>query len=257
MAKVPYKQLVGALLYLCSCTITDVAFAIGSCARYGSNPGPVHWRALKHILRYLSGTRRMGIVYGKKFAEGIPHNCIHGYVDGDWGGDVDTRRSTTGYIFMSYGGPVSWRSKRQPSTALSSCEAEYYAAAESAKESVWLTRLLKDLGVNDVSLVTKGDLSEKEYQGSKPMTVFEDNAGCIGLSKNPVSHKSSKHIEIRYHFVRERVRDGSLKLVYIPSSENIADICTKGTRRNVFLYLRGKILLDPHGGSVEPSKRSR
>ena len=89
-------------------------------------------------------------------------------------------------------------SSTQASLALSSCEAEYYAAAESAKESVWLTRLLKDLGVHDVSLVTKGDLSEKEYQGSKPMTVFEDNAGCIGLSKNPVSHKSSKHTEIRY-----------------------------------------------------------
>ena len=163
---------------------------------------------------------------------------------------MDTRRSTTGYIFMSYGGPVSWRSKRQPSTALSSCEAEYYAAAESAKESVWLSRLLKDLGIEDVSLITKGDLSEKEYQGAKPMTIFEDNSGCIGLSKNPVSHKSSKHIEIRYHFVRERVRDGSLKLVYIPSSENVADICTKGTRKNVFLYLRSKILLDPRKGKI-------
>lgn len=149
---------------------------------------------------------------------------------------------------MSYGGPVSWRSKRQPSTALSSCEAEYYAAAESAKESVWLSRLLKDLGITDVSLVTKGDLSEKEYQGAKPMTVFEDNQGCIGLSKNPVAHKTSKHIEIRYHFVRERVQDGTLKLVYIPSSENIADICTKGTRRNVFLYLRDKFMHDPTRG---------
>ena len=243
MKDVPYRQCVGALLYLANCTRPDIAHAVGSCARFGSNPGRVHWKALKHVLRYLAGTRDMGIAFGKDFAEGIPHNCIHGYVDGDWGGDADDRRSTTGYIYMSYGGPVSWRSKKQSSTALSSCESEYMAASEAAKEAVWLTRLLKeDLKLEDVSLETRGDLTEREYQGAKPLTVFEDNIGCISLSKNPVSHRSSKHIEIRYHFVRERVQDGSLKLVFIPSSENVADILTKSTRRHTFLYLRDKVM---------------
>ena len=244
MKDVPYRQLTGALLYLANCTRPDIAHAVGSCARFGSNPGKVHWQALKRVLRYLAGTRDMGIMYGQPFAEGVPHNCIHGYVDGDWGGDADDRRSTTGYIYMSWSGPVSWRSKKQASTALSSCESEYMAASEAAKEAIWLTRLLKeDLKLEDVSLETKGDLSEREYQGDKPLTVFEDNVGCIQLSRNPVSHRSSKHIEIRYHFVRERVQDGSLKLVFIPSSENIADVLTKSTRRNTFLYLRAKILV--------------
>lgn len=246
MASYPYKQLVGALLYLASCTRPDLAYSVGVCARFGSNPGMVHWQALKHTLRYLAGTRKLGLVYNHQPAEGVPQNCMHGYVDGDWGGDPDTRRSTSGYIYMSYGGPVSWSSKRQSSVSLSSCESEYYAAAEAAKESVWLIRLLQDLGINDVSLETKGDLSEKEYMGEKPMTIFEDNVGCIHLSKNPVAHKSSKHIEIRYHFVRERVRDGTIKLVYIPSSENLADICTKSTRKGVFVYLRDKMMMAPH-----------
>ena len=120
-------------------------------------------------------------------------------------------------------------------------------SSEAAKEAIWLTRLYKqDLRIEDVSLETKGDLTEKEYSGARPLTVFEDNVGCISLSKNPVMHKSSKHIEIRYHFVRERVRDGSLKLVYIPSSENLADILTKSTRKHTFIYLRDKIMCDPH-----------
>ena len=247
MKDVPYRQLVGALLYLANCTRPDIAQAVSSCARFGSNPGPAHWKALKQVLRYLKGTQNLGLVYGKTFAEGIPHNCIHGYVDGDWGGDADDRRSTTGYVFMSYGGPVSWRSKKQASTALSSCESEYMAASEAAKEAIWLTRLYKeDLKIEDVSLETRGDLTEKEYLGAKPLTMFEDNVGCISLSKNPVMHKSSKHIEIRYHFVRERVQDGSLKLVYIPSSENVADILTKSTRKHTFIYLRDKIMSEPH-----------
>ena len=246
MKDVPYRQLVGALLYLANCTRPDIAHAVGVCARFGSNPGRVHWQALKHVLRYLRGTREYGITFGLDRDAGIPHTCIHGYVDGNWGGDPDDRRSTTGYIYMSYGGPVCWRSKKQASTALSSCESEYMAASEAAKEAIWLTRLYKqDFGIVDVSLITKGDLTEKEYLGAKPLTVFEDNVGCISLSKNPVMHRASKHIEIRYHFVREKVQDGSLKLVYIPSSENIADVLTKSTRKNTFIYLRDKFMHSP------------
>ena len=120
---------------------------------------------------------------------------------------------------------------------------------------MWLTRLLKeDLKIKDISLETRGDLTEKEYQGAKPLTVFEDNIGCIQLSKNPVSHRSSKHIEIRYHFVRERVQDGSLKLVFIPSSENIADVLTKSTRRHTFLYLRDKVMYSKEGNDRDHGK---
>ena len=253
MKNIPYRQLVGALLYLANCTRPDLAQAVSSCARFGSNPGAIHWTALKRVLRYLSGTRALGLVFGRQLDVGVPLNCVHGYVDGDWGGDADDRRSTTGYVYLSYGGPICWRSKKQSSTALSSCESEYMAASEAAKEAIWLTRLYKsDLKIEDVSLETRGDLTEKEYQGAKPLTVFEDNVGCISLSKNPVMHRSSKHIEIRYHFVRERVQDGSLKLVYIPSSENLADILTKSTRKHTFLYLRDKMMCDPRQKNNRP-----
>ena len=99
-----------------------------------------------------------------------------------------------------------------------------------------------DFGYEDLSIVTRGDLSEKEYQGAKPLTIFEDNQGAIHLSRNPVSHKRSKHIEIRYHFIRERVQDGTLKLTKIPTELNTADICTKPCKKKTFEFLRNKLL---------------
>jgi len=173
----------------------------------------------------------------------MPFSAIHGNVDAGWGDDPDDRRSTTGYNFVAWGGPITWRSVKQKSTALSSCEAEYMAASEAGKEAVWLRRLYQsDLGYEDVSVITHGDLSEKEYHGAKPLTIFEDNQGCIQLSRNPVSAKTSKHIAIRYHFIRERVMDGTLKLAKIDTKLNTADILTKATRRGTFIFLRDKLL---------------
>lgn len=120
------------------------------------------------------------------------------------------------------------------------------AASEAAREAVWLQRLYKeDLKHEDLHLITAGALSEREFHGDRPMVLFEDNMGAIYLSRNPVAHKSSKHIEIRYHFVRERVLDGTLKLAKIDTKHNIADILTKPTKRSTFVYLRDKILW-PH-----------
>ena len=190
------------------------------------------------------GSRNKVLVYGRE-VPGIPYAPLHGSVDGSWGDDPDDRRSCSGYNFWAWGSPISWASKRQQSVALSSCEAEYMAASDAAREAVWLKRLYEmDLGYKDLTVETRGDLSEKEYQGGKPLTIFEDNLGCIYLSRNPVNHKSNKHVEIRYHFVREKVADGTLKLVKIDTKENTADIHTKATTTATFVYLRDKMLHD-------------
>jgi hypothetical protein len=241
MAQKPYRQLIGSLLYLANCTRPDLAHAIGLTARFASNPGEQHWKSLKRILRYLQGTKDLCIRYGKEVPD-MPFCPLHGNVDAGWG-DAEDFRSTTGYNMVSWGGCISWRSVKQKSTALSSCEAEYMAASEAAKEAVWCARLYKeDFGYKDIGIITHGNLSEKEFSGSKPMVLFEDNIGTIHLSRNTVRRRSSKHISIRYNFVRERVADGSLVLKKIDTRLNTADIFTKVTKRAVFTFLRGKLL---------------
>ena len=242
MASVPYRQVVGSLMWLAVCTRPDLAQALGACARFCANPGEEHWKALKWILKYLKGTKDLCLRYGRE-VEDMPFSPLHGNVDGSWGDDLDDRKSTTGYNFMSWGGPIVWRSQKQRSVALSSCESEYMAANEAGREAVWLIRLFKeDFKHDDLSVTTYGDLSEKEFEGALPLTIFEDNVGAIHLSRNPVAHKRSKHIEIRYHWLRDKVREGVLKLSKIDTKLNTADIFTKPTKRETFLFLRGKLM---------------
>ena len=190
------------------------------------------------------------ITYGRKVPD-VEFAPLVGFVDSSWGDSPDDRRSTTGYIYMSWGGPISWSSKKQASVSLSSCEAEYYACAEAAKEAIWVKRLFTvDFRYDDLSVITLGDLSEREYQGDKPLTIRCDNQGAIQLSRNPVSHKRSKHIEIRYHFVRERVQDGTLKFTYVDTKLNISGILTKPTSKPVFTFLRDKLLWDRDPSAV-------
>ena len=243
MASVPYRQVVGSLMYLANGTRPDIAHALNSVARFCANPGRAHWNALKWILRYLVGTKDLCIRYGKKVPD-MPFSALHGNVDGSYGDDVDDRRSTTGYNFVSWGGPIVWRSQKQKSVSLSTCESEYMAASEAGKEAVWLMRVYKeDFGYQDLSVPTHGDLSEKEFEGAQPLTIFEDNQGTIDLSRKPGAlHKRSKHINIRYHWIRERIANGELKLSKIDTALNTADIFTKATSNQTFIFLRDKLL---------------
>lgn len=136
----------------------------------------------------------------------LSKRVVLGYVDADWGGDMDTRRSTTGYIFKVYGGTIAWKPKRQPTVALSTIEAEYMASADAAKQAVWLRLLLEDIGLG---------LRDQALQ------LVNDNAGAIALSKNPVNHEKSKHIDMRHDFICEKVEDKTVSLANIPSAENI------------------------------------
>jgi len=136
-----YAALVGSLLYFSTMTRPDFSFAVGALSRFMSCPEQAHMRAAKGVLRYLCGTTRLGVGYGSS-------EPLQGYVDADWAGDVDGRRSTTGFIFTVNGGPVAWASKRQSTVATSTAEAEYVAAAMATKKALWLRKLLGVLGVD-------------------------------------------------------------------------------------------------------------
>jgi hypothetical protein len=202
-----YSELIGSLMYLSVCTRPDIAQAVGALARFMSCPTTTHWAAAKGVLRYLSGTRLDGINYQGREAE------IVGYCDSDFAGDIDKRRSTTGYVYVMNQGAISWSSRLQVTVAASTAEAEYMAAAAATKEALWLRKLFIELGYT-------------AYQFN-PVVVFTDNQAALTLIKHPVTSQRSKHIDVMYHLSRERVERGELKFEYISTDENAADIFTK------------------------------
>ncbi len=177
MKAVPYRNAVGSIMYAMIGTRPDIAVATSTVSRFLSEPGLTHWKAVKRILRYLKGTKDLSIVYTGSLNKSI---TLEGYCDADWGGDKTNRHSITGFIFQICGGAVSWNSKKQPTIALSSTEAEYMNATQAAKETVWLRQLLKDM----------------EYEQKAFTILHKDNQGCILLLKNPVYHARTKHIDI-------------------------------------------------------------
>ena len=202
-----YQQAVGCLTYASVTTRPDISSAVGILSQFMSDPSEHHWRGIKRVLRYLKGTLQYGII---QFL-GSDVQLI-GFADADWAGDLDTRCSTSGYVFQVGNATVSWNSKRQKTVARSSTEAEYVALSNAAQEAIWLRRLLNDLGVD----------------ASSPTVIYEDNNGAIELSTNAKNHKRTKHIDIAYHFARERVHSGELKVIHCPTKEMTADIMTKG-----------------------------
>ena len=211
MEQIPYRKAVGSLMYLMVSTRPDLAAAVGRVSRFGENPGPEHWRAVKWILKYLQKTKSHGLTFRKQGKVQIT-----GYCDSDHNGCIDTRRSTTGYVMKLGGGSISWCSRRQKTVALSSCEAEYMAACEATREATWESKLLKELG----------------YNGVCPIDIRSDSQSAIALIDNPVFHDKTKHIAAKYHFVREKVEDGTVTFTYCPTDENIADSLTKGVPKS-------------------------
>ena len=198
-----YAQLVGSLMYLSVCTRPDIAQAVGALARYMAAPTVAHWQAAKGVLRYLAGTADYGIIYGRTLGLDV-------YCDADYAGDVDTRRSTTGYVFIMNGGAISWSSRLQQTVAASTTEAEYMAAASAVKEALWLRTLLPCLD-----------------QGSDTIAIKADSQSAIKLLKNPVFSMRSKHIDVIYHFARERVTRKDVSFTYIQTDDMVADMLTK------------------------------
>ncbi|OWZ18480.1 RxLR effector protein [Phytophthora megakarya] len=221
MANVPYRNAVGCLTNLMVGTRPDLAAAVGVLSQFAVDPCPTHWQALKRVFRYMQGTKTHGIEFQANCDRGL-----EGYSDADWAGDIESRRSTSGYAFMMNVGCISSRSKKQRTVALSSMEAKYMTLSEATQEAVWVKVFLCKLG---------------EMGSDEAVQIYEHNQGSIALAKNPEFHKRTKHIDIHYHFVREKVEDGQVMLEYISTLDMLADLMTKPIPATQFGVLRSKL----------------
>ncbi|RVW58893.1 Retrovirus-related Pol polyprotein from transposon TNT 1-94 [Vitis vinifera] len=205
MSKVPYASAIGSLMYAMVCTRPDIAHAVGVVSRFMSRPGKQHWEAVKWILRYLKGSLDTCLCFTGASLK------LQGYVDADFAGDIDSRKSTTGFVFTLGGTAISWTSNLQKIVTLSTTEAEYVAATEAGKEMIWLHGFLDELG-------------KKQEMG----ILHSDSQSAIFLAKNSAFHSKSKHIQTKYHFIRYLVEDKLVILEKICGSKNPADMLTKG-----------------------------
>lgn len=207
-----YARLLGELQFLANATRPDIAFAVNKLSAYTANPSLQHTGALKRILRYLAGTKSYAITYSKYHPQRVleGQNLFHGYADAAYN-NTDDRKSTSGYVFQMGGGAVTWRSKKQSTIALSSTEAEYVALCEAGREACWLRNLLEELGESQLS----------------PTLIKGDNDGSIAMARNPQFHKRSKHIETKWHWVRDMVENETIALESCRDPDQTADVLTK------------------------------
>ena len=190
--------------------------------QFCENPGKPHWKGIKRILKYLASTRTHGLCYSGKNTN---PDTIVAFSDADYAGDVDTRRSTSWFVFILNGAAVTWSSRRQNCVALSTMESEYIAASEASREVVWLRRLLDQIGIRQ----------------EIPTILNCDNKSAIALSHNPEHHTRSKHIDVRLHYIREQVTNEIVKINHVSSKIQLADILTKPLEETRFAHLRASI----------------
>jgi hypothetical protein len=215
MPKVLYASAVGCLMYAMVCTRPDLAHVVSVVSKYIVNLGKQHWDAVKWIFRYLKGT----IDYGITFIRQKSDLSVVGYVVVDYVGELDDRRSTTSYVFTLAGGLICWKSMIQSTVAMSTTEAEYMTAAEAAKEALWLTGLVKELGIQQCGV-----------------SLHCDSQSAIYLAKNQVYHARTKHIDVRFHKIRELVATVELLLEKIHTFENVVDMLTKSVTADKFKH---------------------
>ena len=218
MKAVPFRECIGSVMHLTHLTRPDIAYAVGQVSRYSQNPGQEHWKALKRIMAYLRKTMNFGLLFG-----GTSGDLI-GYCDADYAGDLGNIRSTSGVVFTLHNGPISWFSRRQSCVALSTTESEFISAAEATKEAIWLNRILTELGV-----------------GELPVTLKCDNQGAIALIHDPVFHQRTKHIDVRFFFVRDAQAESKVNISYIETENQLADIFTKALAAPRFEKLRSSL----------------
>ena len=204
MQNIPYHEAVGSLMYASLRTCPDITYAVQTVSRFSTKPGLPHWEAVKQIFRYLKGTKDLWQSYGGKKKELI------GYADAD-GNMAEDRHAISGYAFLLHGGAVSWSAKRQEIISLSTTESEYIAATYAAKEALWLRSLLSQ--TFDINL--------------ESTILFSDNQSAIALTQDHQYHARTKHINIQFHFICWIVENGSLRLVYCPTDEMVANTFTK------------------------------
>ncbi len=214
----PYSKCVGRLLYLSVCTRLDIAQVVGALTHYMAAPTVEHWEAALGVVRYLMGTVDYGLTFGGS------NETFVGYYDADYTGDLDSRKSTTGFVFLMFGGAVSWSSRLQPTVAVSTVEAEYLSAGQAVKEALWFRKLGADLVLN-----------------LGHVQIYCDNQGAIQLLKHPIASQRSKHIDVIHHFARERVARKEINFVFCRTEDMKANILTKALAPGKFKKCRKMI----------------
>ena len=208
MAQRIYRGLVGSLLYLSKQTRPDIMFTVNILYRHMNAPTNQHWMSRKEFFRYPQGSKDLKLTFTKEASYDLV-----GESDADWFGDVNDRKSTTGYYFRLNGCDTafSWGIKKQATFALSSSEADYQGMATAVQEALYLKQLLEDFGI----------------QQKHPIAIGEDNQGCIKLCQSPFMHKRNKHFETKFHFIRDKTEDGTFSIHYVPTDKMAADTFTK------------------------------
>ena len=207
-----FQRLIGRLIFLITATQPDISFAVNQLSQFLAEPRHVHLVAVKHVLRYIRATMDYRFVFG---AKGRQRQGLVAYADSAYTNSVRSR-STTGFVFMINGSPVTWTSRKQMVTAQSSMEAEYMAVSEAAKQAIWIRHFLYSI-------------RKEEVYNMAPTTIYEDNQGAIKLADNPVIHPKTKHIAVRYHAIREHIASGEIRLEYLSTDQMVADGLTKAT----------------------------
>lgn len=213
----PYSEIIGSLHFASQGSRIDITYATSHLSKFSRNPRHSHISGVKRVLKYLRGAPDLRITY----AASSHQNEMQAFCDADYAGDVDDRRSRSGFVIILNGGPVAWGSRKQGCTAASTTEAEYIAAHLASQEILWMRQLLNDLG----------------YPQVPPTTLRSDNQAAIRLVRNPEFHRRTKHVDIKYHIIRDHFQQGHLALAYVSTVDNVADILTKPLPRDRFQRL--------------------
>jgi hypothetical protein len=209
-----FQQVIGSLLYIMLGTRPDIAFAVTKLSQQAANPSKDHLAKALYICRYLVGTQKYTLEYNGREQQGII-----AFADSDWGSDPHSRRSTTSYLVKMAGGVVCWNSRAQRTIALSSTEAEYMSLSDASRQLVWIDNLLEEIGID-----------------IRPIPLCGDNQGSIFIASNPVQERRTKHIDIRYHFIRQVIANGDVALYFVDGEHNPSDMLTKNLGHIKFLW---------------------
>jgi hypothetical protein len=217
----PYREAVGSLMHLAIVSRPDITFAVNLVSRFLNCYKQVHWNAIKKIFKYLKDSKDYGLCYKNT----TQPSEVTGYSDADYANDPDSRRSVTGYVFLNSEAAVTWSSQRQQTIALSTTESEFMAACAATKEAIWIKLLLSDIG---------------EYK-QHMLCLHLDNQSAISVIKNVNFHKRCKHIDVKYHFIKEKYHQKIIALKHVSSENQFADIFTKALAKDKFHFLRSKL----------------
>ena len=214
-----YQSVIRSLLYLMLGMRPDITFAVIKMSQFSANPSKEHLKKAKYILHYLAGTQDYSLIFDGQIGEGLM-----AYTDSDWAADQVKHRSTTGFFATLASGIICWQSRPQKTVALSSTEAEYMALSDTSHQIKWIQSILSEIGFT-----------------IKHIPICADNQGLIFIESNPVQERWTKHIDIRYHYIRECIENGDVSVVFIEGKENPADMFTKNLGATLFLKFRDSL----------------